>query len=168
MSAGAVMWFTGLPSSGKSTLARRVQRALSRQGVRAVLLDGDEVRSALFPSLGYSARARGRFYRALAELAALLSAQGHVVLVPATANRRVYRARARARAPRFLEVHVDTPLDECARRDAKGLYASRARLPGRGAAYEPPRAPEVVARGGASREAVRACLSALRRRGGRR
>ena len=67
------------------------------------------------------------------------------MLVPATANRRVFRERARALAPAFLEVFVDTPPDECRRRDAKGLYArGEARVPGAGVAYEPPMSAEVV------------------------
>jgi len=161
VATGTVMWFTGLPSSGKTTLARRVQGELEAAGRRAVLLDSDEVRAALYPSLGYSPGARDRFYRALAELAALLAHQGHVVLVAATAGRQAYRARAKALAPRFVEVFVDTPPRVCARRDAKGLYASGAKLPGRGAPYEPPRAPRVRAEGGASSGAVAACLRAL-------
>lgn len=161
MSAGVVLWLTGLPSSGKSTLARAVRRALRG---RCVLLDSDEVRAAVFPKLGYGPRARGAFYRALAGLAALLARQGLVVLVAATANRRSYRAHARALAPRFVEVFVDTPAELCARRDPKGLWASAARLPGRGETYEPPRSPQVHVRTGATAAAVRACLAALKAR----
>jgi adenylylsulfate kinase len=153
---GAVVWFTGLPSSGKSTLARRVAAAL---GAGCAVLDGDEVRAELLPSLGHAAADRERFYELLARLAALLARQGLVVLVAATAHRRAYRERARALAPRLVEVHVATPAAECARRDAKGLYA-RAReggapdLPGAGVEYEPPGSPEVVAAGGEDEAAV--------------
>jgi adenylylsulfate kinase len=159
MSPGAVVWFTGPPSSGKSTLARRVRARLARDGVPCVLLDGDEVRGALVPAPGYTPRARDGFYATLARLAALLARQGLVVLVPATAHRRAFRERARALAPRFVEVLVDVSAKECARRDAKGLYA-RARaggapdLPGAKLAYERPHAPEVVARGGRDARAV--------------
>jgi adenylylsulfate kinase len=161
---GAIAWFTGLPSSGKSTLARRVAAAL---GGGCALLDGDEVRAELFPDLGHAPPDRDRFYEALARLAALLARQGLVALVAATAHRRAHRDRARALAPRFVEVHVATPAAECARRDAKGLYA-RARagaapeLPGAGVAYEPPERPEVVASGGEDDLAVRAILALLR------
>ncbi|MBK7857849.1 MAG: adenylyl-sulfate kinase [Archangiaceae bacterium] len=163
---GAVLWFTGLPASGKSTLALEVQRALGRP---AVLLDSDALRAAVFPDLGYGPAARDRFYRALAELAALLARQGHLVLVAATAHRRAYRAHARRLAPRFIEVFVDTAREECARRDPKGLYRAGVALPGRGPKYEAPLHPEVRAEGGATPAAVRACLTALaaRRRGSR-
>jgi adenylylsulfate kinase len=151
--AGAVIWITGLPSSGKSTLARRVRARLLKAGRPCALLDGDDVRAALVPAPGYGARARGRLYETLGRLAALLARQGLVVLVPASSNRRAYRDRARALAPRFLEVFVDVPLDECMRRDAKGLYAKAragkaSTLPGAGATYERPLAPELTARGG--------------------
>jgi adenylylsulfate kinase len=159
--SGVVVWFTGLPSSGKSTLARRTRAAL---GGGCVLLDGDEVRAELFPSLGYAAADRDAFYEALARLAALLARQGQVVLVAATAHRRAHRARARELAPRLVEVHVATLADECARRDAKGLYARAPRdLPGGGLAYEVPEAAEIVARGGEDERAVRDVVAAIAR-----
>lgn len=149
--SGVVVWFTGLPSAGKSTLARAVADRLLEGGLRAVLLDGDEVRGALRPPPGYDDEARDAFYETLARLASLLAAQGHAVLVPATANRRSFRDRGRALCPRFLEVFVDTPAGECVRRDAKGLYAKAAAggvagLPGAGAAYEAPERPDFTAR----------------------
>ncbi len=138
---GVVVWFTGPPSSGKSTLAVRVAAELDRP----VLLDGDEVREALRPPLGFTEEERDAFYETLARLAALLAQQGFVVLVAATAHRRFFRQRARALAPRFVEVFVATPLEECMRRDAKGLYArSTTELPGGDVTYERPVAPEVV------------------------
>ncbi len=144
---GVVVWFTGFPSAGKSTTARAVADRLLRAGARAVLLDGDEVRAALRPPPGYDPLARDAFYETLARLAALLAAQGHPVLVPATANLRAFRERARSLAPRWIEVFVDTPLAECQRRDAKGLYARAASgdtssLPGADATYEPPEHPD--------------------------
>lgn len=143
---GAVVWFTGLPASGKTTLAERL-----REHVGGVLLDGDALREVL-DSADYADR--DAFYRRLADLAVLLAHQGHVVLVAATAPRRAHRDRARATAPRFVEVHVATPLAECERRDPKQLYARARRgeaplLPGVGVPYEPPLAPEVTARGDA-------------------
>jgi adenylylsulfate kinase len=164
--SGAVVWMTGPPSSGKSTLARAVQARLSATGRLALLLDGDEVRDALVPRPGYGPGERDAFYGTLARLAALLSRQGAVVLVAATAHRRAHRAAARALAPTFLEVFLDVPGDVCCARDAKGLYA-RARagqapdLPGAGVAFEPPESPEVVARGGEDPAAVEAVLAAL-------
>lgn len=148
--SGVVAWFTGFPSAGKSTMARAVAGRLEQGGLRAVVLDGDEVRGALRPTPGYDPEARDAFYETLARLAAMLASQGHVVLVPATANRRAFRERARALAPRWIEVFVDTPLGECQRRDAKGLYAKAASggvaaLPGADAAYEPPEHPDLTA-----------------------
>lgn len=166
MTPGAVVWFTGLPSSGKSSLAAAVRTALARQSVVSATLDGDEFRAALVPSPAYDEADRSSFYATLANVAALLAHQGLIVLVPATANRRAYREHARRAAPRFVEVHVSTPLDECARRDAKGLYGRGPsgqveHLPGVGAAYEPPLAPEVVAPNGSDEAAVLCVLGAM-------
>ncbi len=161
---GAVVWFTGLPASGKSTLARSVSDALRALGREPVLLDGDEVRAALVPTPGYDDTARDAFYRTLGNLACVLARQGAIVLVPATAHRRVWRDRAREYAPRFVEVHVATPLDDCRRRDPTGLYAragADSRVPGLGVEYEPPRAPEVVALPDHADTALAAILSAL-------
>src|SRR5215468_10133754 len=154
-SAGAVVWITGLPSSGKSTLAVRLQRQLVEAGRASCTLDGDEVRRALVPAPGYTPEARDDFYATLARLSALIAAQGLVVIVPATAHRAAYRAAARLLSPRFVEVHVAVPADECRRRDAKGLYAAAVKgLPGDDLAYEAPAAPEVMAKGGLDDEAV--------------
>lgn len=163
---GPVAWLTGLPASGKTTLARRVVARLRAAGVAALLLDSDEVREALGRPAGRGSAERADFYLALARLAALAARQGLTVVVAATAHRRLHRARARARCPRFLEVHVATPAAECARRDPKGLWAAaragRARgLPGAGAAYEPPLRPEVTATGGMDRRALRAIAARL-------
>jgi len=141
---GVVTWFTGLPSSGKSTLAAEVAGELRLRGIDAVVLDSDELRAAMVPPLGYDDASRDGLYATLANLAAMIARQGHVVLVPATAHRRAYREAARALAPLYLEVFVDTPLEECARRDTKGLYAAgTAQAPGVGVAYEPPVSPDV-------------------------
>lgn len=120
---GPLVWFTGLPSSGKTTLARAVERILRDEGVPCCLLDGDEVRACLVPSPGYGSQARADFYQTLAHLAALLCRQGLTVLVAATAHRRADREYASAAAPGgYLEVLLETPLAECERRDSKGLY----------------------------------------------
>jgi adenylylsulfate kinase len=161
-----VAWFTGLPASGKTTLARRVRDRLAAEGVEAALLDGDEVRRALVPSPGYGPADRDAFYATLARLAALLAGQGLVVLVAATAPRRAHRRQARALAPRFVEVHLATPVETCAARDPKGLWAAARAgaapdLPGAGTPYEPPEAPEVVASGGEDEAAVEALVRRL-------
>jgi adenylylsulfate kinase len=163
MTSGIVIWVTGLPSSGKSSFGRRLTGSLGAIGVSACALDGDEVRSALTPALGYSDEERAAFYETLARLAALLARQGLCVVVPATAHRRAFRDRARELAPAFVEVWVDTPPEECARRDSKGLYARRAKgeathLPGPGAEYEAPLEPDVIAHGGEDRRALEAVV----------
>jgi adenylylsulfate kinase len=165
--SGAVVWLTGLPSSGKSTLARALAEVLRRSAAPVTVLDGDEVRAALVPPPGYGEAGRDPFYATLAGLAALLARQGHVVLVPATAHRRAFRDRARALAPRFVEVFLDTPLGECRRRDAKGLYArGEALLPGGGVDYERPERAEVTVRPDDA-DAVPRVLHALARATGR-
>jgi adenylylsulfate kinase len=168
MKTGAVIWFTGLPSSGKSTLARAVRAELARRGTPCALLDGDEVRASLVPRQGYDDAGRDAFYETLARLAALLAAQELIVLVPATAPRRAHRALARELAPRFVEVHLAASAKACASRDDKGLWA-KARagrlpaLPGAGAAYEPPAHADVTVLGGFEPRAVGAVLAALNR-----
>jgi adenylylsulfate kinase len=166
VTGGAVVWLTGLPASGKTTLAARIRDRLTALGAAAVLLDSDALRPVLAPELDYQPAARDEFYRRLAELAALIARQGCVAVVAATAPTRAQRARARASAPRFLEVYLDVGVEECAARDPKGLYA-RARagaapdLPGAGAPYEPPEAADVTARGGLDDAAVDAVVAEL-------
>ncbi len=155
---GVVVWFTGPPSSGKSTLAVRVAAALDRP----VLLDGDQVRETLRPPMGFTEEERDAFYETLSRLAALLARQGFVVLVAATAHLRFFRQRARALAPTFLEVFVDTPLEECVRRDPKGLYARATHgLPGGDVTYERPVAPDVVVNPGDDPQGVLSALQKL-------
>ena len=163
---GTVVWFTGPPSSGKTTLAGRVARALAAAGRAHCTLDGDAVRAALVPAPGYDPASRAAFYATLARLAALLARQGLVVLVPATAHRRAFRDQARAEAPRFLEVLLGTEATTYRTRDDKGLYrAAReeglAELPGADLEYEAPDAPDVVARGGNDDSAVDRVLEML-------
>ena len=165
--SGVVIWFTGLPCSGKSQLARRVQARLAHEAVPCCLLDGDRVRGLLRPEPGYSATERDNFYMTLGNLALELAQQGLVVLVPATANRRLYRDQVRARAQRFIEVWMTAALDECRLRDVKGLYANFAKgevqgLPGEDLVYEAPELPEVTARGAEDEEALTQVLRCLR------
>jgi adenylylsulfate kinase len=158
MSAGCVVWFTGLPASGKTTLAEAVQARLHDARRPCVLLDGDAVRAVMVPRPGYDPASRDAFYASLAGLAGLLARQGLVVLVAATAHLSRWRARAHELAPRFLEVYVDANPDDCQRRDPKGLYAAaragKPDVPGAGVPYEAPIAPDVVARGGLDHEAA--------------
>ena len=160
---GAIVWFTGLPASGKTTLARRVQAKLSRP---SLLLDSDALRDVL-DSHTYDDVGRDRFYARLVDLALLVAAQGYVALVAATAPRRAYRDAARATGVPFTEVWMQTSLEECERRDPKGLYAAAHRgeapaLPGAGAVYEAPLDPDVMASGGHDEIAAEQIIARLR------
>lgn len=163
--SGVVVWFTGLPSSGKSTLAREVQTRLRAGGSLPCVLDSDALRRLLSPRLGYSDHERDAFYEAVAGLAAELASQGLTVLVAATAHRRAYRQRARELAPHFIEVWVTTPLAECQARDDKGLYAAAGAapgaLPGVGQPYEPPERAEIQAAGGQDNQATERLVALL-------
>jgi len=171
--SGATVWFTGLPASGKSTIAAEVEARLLAEGRSAFILDGDNLRHGLNGDLGFSAEDRAENVRRTGEVAALLADAGVTVLVALVSPYRADRATARSisegRGLPFLEVHVATTLEECERRDPKGLYA-RARagdlqhMTGIDDPYEPPEAAEVVVGGGeAVGEAVEAVLAALPR-----
>ncbi|MEH3131551.1 MAG: adenylyl-sulfate kinase [Mycolicibacterium neoaurum] len=150
---GATIWFTGLPASGKSTLAVAVERALVESGRVAYLLDGDNLRHGLSDDLGFSAGDRAENIRRVGHLTRLLADAGVVALAslvsPLKSDRDLARTLNDAAKLPFLEVHVATPVAECERRDPKGLYA-RARagelkgLTGIDAPYEPPENPDLV------------------------
>ncbi|OBF20812.1 adenylyl-sulfate kinase [Mycobacterium kubicae] len=151
--AGATIWFTGLPASGKSTVAVAVERALVESGRVAYLLDGDNLRHGLSDDLGFSPGDRTENIRRVGHLTRLLADAGVVALAslvsPLKSDRETARALNDAAKLPFIEVHVATSLQECERRDPKGLYA-RARkgeltgLTGVDAPYEPPENPDLV------------------------
>lgn len=124
---GATIWFTGLSGSGKSSVAVALERILIDSGRAAYLLDGDNVRHGLNGDLGFSRSDRVENVRRVGEVARLMADAGVVVLVPVISPYRACRERIRdvhaAADLRFIEVYVNTPLDECERRDPKGLYA---------------------------------------------
>lgn len=124
---GATVWFTGLSGSGKSTVAAEVERMLVDAGRPAYALDGDNLRHGLNADLGFSATDRSENIRRVGEVARLFADAGVVALVPVISPYRGDRQRARSihdRAGlRFIEVWMDTPLELCEARDAKGLYA---------------------------------------------
>ena len=132
MTSSAVVWFTGLPSSGKTTLAAQLQERLRELRVPCCMLDGDELRDALIPRPGYDESSRVDFYATLANLAALLERQGLIVVVAATAHRRDYREHARRAARRFIEVWVDVPRQQRALRSSRGEADRSAPWGGRG------------------------------------
>jgi adenylylsulfate kinase len=136
------VWLTGLPGSGKSAIARELVRLLRERGVEVSVLESDVMRTQLTPFPRYDEQDRDFFYSTLAAMGILLVEKGRPVVFDATANRRAYRDAARKRIARFVEIHVDTPLEVCVARDPKGLYAKGMMIP-----YEPPLAPELVVRG---------------------
>jgi adenylylsulfate kinase len=165
------IWLTGPPASGKTALAREFLDVAAAEGVRAVHLESDTLRRILTPEPTYERAERDRFYRQLADLAALLVAQGFPVVVDATASRREYRDRARRQIQPFLEVLVATSQEARRARDPKGLYAmARAggapHLPGAGERYEEPLRPELILSGeGDVRAEAARLLAAVRGRG---
>jgi adenylyl-sulfate kinase len=152
-SRGATVWFTGLPSSGKSSIAYAVEESLVRSARPAYVLDGDNLRHGLNGDLGFSAEDRSENVRRAGEVAALFADAGVVALVSLVSPFTADRDRARAAHERgglpFAEVYVSTPPEECERRDPKGLWA-RARageikgFTGVDDPYEPPSAPELT------------------------
>jgi bifunctional enzyme CysN/CysC len=146
----AVLWFTGLSGAGKSTIANLVEKRLHAQGRHTMVLDGDNVRHGLNRDLGFSEADRVENIRRVAEVAKLFVDAGLIVLVSFISPYRAERMLARecVDAGEFIEIYVDTPVDECRRRDPKGLYqradAGQIRnFTGIDAPYEPPEAPEI-------------------------
>jgi len=147
----AVLWFTGLSGSGKSTIANLVERGLHDRGVRTFLLDGDNVRHGLNRDLGFSDAERVENIRRVGEVAKLFVEAGTIVLCsfisPFRAERRMVRELFQP--GEFLEVFVDTPIEDCIARDPKGLYAKAlsgqiGNFTGVSSPYEAPDAPELV------------------------
>jgi bifunctional enzyme CysN/CysC len=150
--AGATVWLTGLPASGKSTIAVALERQLVSSGRAAYLLDGDNIRQGLSDDLGFAPGDRAENVRRVGQVARLFADAGVVAVVslvsPLRSDREVPRQLHSAAELPFIEVHVDTSVEECAKRDPKGLYA-RARageikgFTGVDAPYEAPRDPEL-------------------------
>ena len=149
----AVLWFTGLSGSGKSTIANLVEKRLAAIGQHTYLLDGDNVRHGLNRDLGFTDADRVENIRRVAEVARLMADAGLIVLVSFISPFQAERRMARQLMPEgeFLEVFVDTPADICRQRDPKGLYEKADRgkvinLTGRDQPYEPPVDPALVLR----------------------
>lgn len=165
---GGTVWLTGLSGSGKSTIGHALDATLTADGVPATVLDADNLRHGLNADLGFSDDDRTENVRRTAEVARLFADAGTVAIVPIISPFAAGRDAARAIHARdgldFWEVWVSTPLDECERRDTKGLYA-KARagelrgLSGLDAPYEAPERPDLVLGRG---ESVDDAVSALR------
>ncbi|MFD3452614.1 adenylyl-sulfate kinase [Streptomyces sp. NPDC058691] len=150
--AGATVWLTGLPSAGKTTIARALADRLRGDGHRVEVLDGDEVREFLSAGLGFGREDRHTNVQRIGFVAELLASHGVKVLVPVIApyadSREAVRKRHDAQGTTYLEVHVATPLDVCSARDVKGLYAKQAAgeisgLTGVDDPYEAPATPDL-------------------------
>jgi adenylyl-sulfate kinase len=165
---GCMVWLTGLPGSGKSTLSRFVERELFSRGLNPFVLDGDNLRHGLNSNLGFSPADRTENIRRAAEVGSLLASAGHVAIIalisPYRQDRLAAREIARAGMCDFVEVFVDAPLEVCEQRDPKNLYR-RARageirnLTGINAPYQPPEDPEIHLR--TDKLSVEACLQSI-------
>lgn len=158
------VWFTGLPSSGKSTLARLVEARIRERGFPVVVLDGDEVRTWLTAGLGFSREDREENIRRIAHLAVFQNVAGVATITAAISPYQRARDDARRVIGHFVEVYVDCPLEVCEQRDVKGLYKKARRgevqhFTGISDPYEPPLAPEVVVR--TDRESKEECLARI-------
>ena len=145
---GMVLWLTGLPASGKSVLADKLYDYLSEQGYRVERLDGDALRS-LFPGTGFSREERVRHVRRAGEMAARLERAGAIVIASLISPYRESRSFVRSICSRFVEIYVNASIEECERRDPKGLYEKARRgeiteFTGIDDPYEPPERPELV------------------------
>lgn len=147
--SGFTVWFTGLPSSGKSTLARMLEDVLRDRGFHVEVLDGDEVRLRLSKGLGFSKEDRDENIRRIAYVAKVITRCGAVAITCAISPYREIRNEAREEIGRFVEVYVKCDLEECIRRDVKGLYKKAIKgeiknFTGISDPYEEPLNPEIV------------------------
>lgn len=147
------IWVTGLPASGKSTLTASLKEQLSARGVDVAVLESDTLRKTFTPNPCYDEEERKTFYQQVADVGALLVAQGVPVIFDATANRRAYRNRARKQITRFLEIYVDCPVP---------MHMAGRKTPELQTAFEPPETPDLVTKcEGESPEAAAARVVAL-------
>lgn len=176
MPIGSTVWMTGLPASGKSTLALAVQALLLDRGVHAHVLDGDDLRHGVSADLGFGREDRDEHVRRVGEIALLLAAQDATAIVALVSPFRAARDRVRERhhnsGAGFVEVHLAAGVALCAERDPKGLYARQRRgalsgLTGVDAPYEPPLAPELVVPGEMALDVAAAIVIAELTRDGR-
>lgn len=148
MNKGVVVWFTGLPCSGKTTIAKEVKKILEEKGIDVELLDGDTVRDYI-KNKDFSKEGRNKHLRYIALMAKLLAQRGVVVLCSFVSPYRENRDFARSICNNFVEVYVNTPLEICMKRDVKGMYKKALAgeikgFTGVDDPYEEPENPELV------------------------
>jgi adenylyl-sulfate kinase len=146
---GFTLWFTGLSGSGKTTIAIPVEQELRSRGLKVERLDGDIVRQSLTRDLGFSKEDRDMNIERITFVAKLLTRNGVGVLCSFISPYRARRAKSREEIGEFIEVFVDCPVEECAKRDVKGMYAKAfageiANFTGVSDPYEEPENPEIV------------------------
>jgi len=146
---GFTLWFTGLSGSGKTAIAKLVEQELRARGLKVERLDGDVVRQALTRDLGFSKEDRDKNIERVTFVAKLLTRNGVAVLCSFISPYRERRAKSRREISQFIEVYVECPVEECARRDVKGLYEKAftgeiENFTGVSDPYEEPEDPEVV------------------------
>jgi len=148
---GAVIWFTGLSASGKSTIAHLAEKALHARGCSTYVFDGDNVRHGLCADLSFSREERAENIRRIGEMIKLFVDAGIIVLTAFISPHRADRLKVRSllKEGQFFEVYVECPLDICAQRDRKGIYAKAKAgiitdFTGVSAPYEAPENPELV------------------------
>ncbi|MCL5408127.1 MAG: adenylyl-sulfate kinase [Candidatus Thermoplasmatota archaeon] len=169
---GFVLWFTGLPGAGKTTLAERIKTIFTEKGMKVEILDGDEIRKGLSRDLGFSKEDREKHNERVIFVAKLLSRNGVVTLVPLISPYREVRAEARKEISDFVEVYVRCPLDVLIKRDPKGLYKKALageinNLTGLQDPYEEPISPEMIIDSNTEtvEESVSSIMSYLKSRG---
>ena len=144
-----VIWLTGIPGSGKTTLALELQKFYQQKNLPVEILDGDEIRKTLSKDLGFSPEDRKEHNRRVIFVAQILAKNGVTTIVPLISPYRETRANARKEIPNFVEVWVKASVDECKKRDPKGLYKKALageikNLTGLQAPYEEPENAELV------------------------
>jgi len=156
--SGWCVWVTGLPGSGKSTIAQALLNKLKKRGIHAQIVSSDMLRKVVTPKPKYTEEERDMIYGAIVFVAGLLTRNGVNVIIDATANRRKYRDQARREILRFMEAYLRCPLEVCIQREGrrgktfyapKGIYekaftGESATVPGLGVPYEEPLNPKVV------------------------
>ena len=146
---GFCIWLTGLPSAGKTTIAKALTPKLKALGWNVELLDGDEIRTGISSDLGFDRKAREAHAGRVTFVAKILARNGVIPIVALISPYRTSRQRAREQIGAFVEVYVTTPIEVCEQRDVKGLYKKARRgeikeMTGVDDPYEPPEHPEIV------------------------